>query len=59
MFLPLSQQQALQNNQILVFKMLQLKTSTVERRENIKKPIIKTDLIIPLSTASGTQNTGN
>jgi hypothetical protein len=38
--------------------MLELKTSTVEKRESIKKRILNTDLIIPLSKASSTQNTG-
>jgi hypothetical protein len=36
--------------------MLQLETSTVEIRENIKKPISNTDFIIPLPTASSTHN---
>jgi hypothetical protein len=33
-------------------------TTTVERRENIKKLISNMDLIIPLPTASRTQNMG-
>jgi hypothetical protein len=36
--------------------MLQLETSTVEIRENIKKLISNTDFIIALSRASSTHN---
>jgi hypothetical protein len=52
MFLPLPQQQALQENQILV---LQLEDLAAERRENTKKPILNMALLIPLSTIDSKQ----
>lgn len=51
-----TQQQALERNQLLVLQSLEMENVAVKRGENIKKPTLNMDLLIPLPMVSSTHS---